>query len=182
MPNHWHLVVWPLQDGALSSYYVQWLTVTHVRRWHAHHHSAGTGPIYQGRFQSFPVQADEHFLSVCRSVERHALRANLVSRAEPWRWSSWWQRTQATQVPWLSEGPIALPGQWTEHVHDAQTENELAASRRSVVRGVPYGDDAWQDQTAEVLSLRSSLHPPGRPRKPPKTKPDPFFSKAPPCI
>ena len=125
MPNHWHLVGWPLQDGALSTY-VQWLTVTHVRRWHAHHHSAGTGPIYQGRFKSFPVEEDEHFLSVCRYVERNALRANPVPRAEHWRWSSLWQRTQATQVPWLSEGPMALPRQWTEHVNETQTENELA--------------------------------------------------------
>jgi len=37
MPNHWHLVLWPEADGALSTY-VQWLTVTHVRRWHAHYH------------------------------------------------------------------------------------------------------------------------------------------------
>ena len=146
---------------------MQWLTVTHVRRWHAHHHSAGTGPIYQGRFKSFPVQEDEHFLSVCRYVERNGLRANLVPRAEAWRWSSLWQRTQATQVPWLSEWPIPLPRQWTEQANKAQTENELSALRRSVVRGVPYGDDAWQDQTAEVLGLQSSSRPPGRPRKPP---------------
>ena len=92
----------------------------------------------------------------------------VLPRAEPWRWSSLWHRTQATQVPWLSEWPIALPGQWTEHVNKAQTENELAALRRAVVRGVPYGDDAWQEQTAEVLGLQSSLRPPGRPRKPPK--------------
>jgi putative transposase len=38
LTNHWHLVVWPRRDGELSTY-VQWLTVTHVRRWHAHHHS-----------------------------------------------------------------------------------------------------------------------------------------------
>jgi putative transposase len=65
MPNHWHLVVWPAKPGALSDY-LQWLTVTHVRRWHAHHHSAGTGPIYQGRFKSFPVQEDDHLLTLCR--------------------------------------------------------------------------------------------------------------------
>ncbi len=104
MPNHWHLVVWPGQDGALSSY-VQWLTVTHVRRWHAHHHSVGSGPIYQGRFKSFPIQEGEHFLSVCRYVERNALRAQLVPRAEAWRWSSLWHRLQQTQVPWLSAWP-----------------------------------------------------------------------------
>jgi putative transposase len=61
LPNHWHLVLWPEHHGELSTY-AQWLTVTHVRRWHAHHHSAGTGPVYQGRFKSFPVQEDEHFL------------------------------------------------------------------------------------------------------------------------
>src|SRR5437773_11604875 len=99
MPNHWHLVVWPRKDGDLSSY-LQWLTVTHVRRWHAHHHTAGTGPIYQGRFKSFPVQEGEHFLTVCRYVERNALRANLVSQAEHRRWSSLWHREHHTQVPW----------------------------------------------------------------------------------
>src|SRR6516162_7631726 len=105
MPNHWHLVVQPQQDGALSTY-LQWLTVTHVRRWHAHHHTAGTGPLYEGRFRSFPVQEDDHFFTVCRYVERNPLRAKLVTRAEQWRWSSLWHRCQATGVPWLGEWPL----------------------------------------------------------------------------
>ena len=39
---------------------------------------------------SFPVQRDEHFYTVLRYVERNALRAGLVDRAEDWRWSSLW--------------------------------------------------------------------------------------------
>lgn len=35
MPNHWHLVVRPLQDGELSRF-TGWLTLTHTQRWHAH--------------------------------------------------------------------------------------------------------------------------------------------------
>ena len=166
MPNHWHLVVWPREDGALSTY-VQWLTVTHVRRWHAHHHSAGTGPIYQGRFKSFPVQEDDHFLTVCRYIERNPLRANLVEGAEHWRWSSLWHRVHATQVPWLSAWPMALPARWTEHVNGVQTEAELAALRRSVARGAPYGNDAWQERTVAALGLQSSVRRQGRPRKSP---------------
>jgi putative transposase len=96
LPNHWHLLVWPEADGQRSTY-AQWLTVTHVRRWHAHHHTEGTGPIYQGRFKSFPVQANRHFFTVCRYVERHAVRANRVTRAENWRWSSWWHRSLASR-------------------------------------------------------------------------------------
>src|SRR5213079_76042 len=93
MPNHWHLVLWPRKDGELSAY-LRWLTVTHTQRYHAHYHTAGTGPLYQGRFKSFPIQEDEHFLTVMRYAERNPLRANLVKRAEEWRWSSLWQRCQ----------------------------------------------------------------------------------------
>lgn len=164
MPNHWHLVVWPARDGDLSVY-VQWLTVTHVRRCHAHHHTQGTGPIYQGRFKSFPVQEDEHYLTLCRYVERNALRATLVCRAEDWRWSSLWHRSQATQVPWLCEGPLTLPANWLAHVNKAQTERELEALRRSLLRGSPYGDPDWQQRTAVALCLESSLRAPGRPKK-----------------
>jgi len=67
--THWHLVVWPREDGELSRF-TGWLTLTHTQRWHAHRHSTGTGHVYQGRFKSFPVQEDEHFYAVCRSVER----------------------------------------------------------------------------------------------------------------
>jgi putative transposase len=91
MPNHWHLVLWPSRDGELTQF-MAWLTLTHTQRWHAHHQSAGAGHLYQGRFKSFPVQADDHFLTVCRYVERNALRAGLVARAEDWRWSSLWYR------------------------------------------------------------------------------------------
>ncbi|WP_406700058.1 hypothetical protein V5E97_14570 [Singulisphaera sp. Ch08] len=66
----------------------------HTQRWHAAHHTSGTGPLYQGRFKSFPMQNDEHWLTVSRYMERNALRANLISRAEDWRWGSLWQRRQ----------------------------------------------------------------------------------------
>ena len=67
--------------------FMQRLTVTHVRRWHAHRHSDGGGHLYQGTYKSFPVQQDDHhFLAVARYVERNARRANLVRRAENWRW------------------------------------------------------------------------------------------------
>ena len=35
---------------------------------------------------SFPVQDHQHFLIVCRYLERNALRANLVKQAKDWPW------------------------------------------------------------------------------------------------
>jgi putative transposase len=139
--------------------------VTHVRRWHAHHHTEGTGPLYQGRFKSFPIQQDQHYFTVCRYVERNPLRANLAARAEDWRWSSLWHRVRETHVPWLSDGPLPWPSGWTKYVNGAETARELASLRRSVVRGAPFGDESWQEQTAAALGLESALRRPGRPNK-----------------
>jgi putative transposase len=171
MPNHWHLVVWPREDGELSEW-MRWLTVTHTQRWHAHHHSAGTGPIYQGRFKSFPIQEDEHLLTVLRYVERNALRAKLVDRAEAWRWGSLWRwvnrRRRLDDAPVLNDWPTASggrPHRWIQQGNQAQTPEELEALRRSVQRGRPYGDTGWVKRMAARLGLESTLRPRGRPRK-----------------
>ena len=87
MPNHWHLLLWPRNDGELSDL-MRWITVTHSQRWHAHRRSSGTGPVYQARFKSFPVQTDDHFITVARYIERKVLRAKLIDQGEEWRWSS----------------------------------------------------------------------------------------------
>ena len=84
MPNHWHLVLWPREDGDLSTF-VGWLTLTHTQRWHAHRNSVGSGHVYQGRFKSFLVESDEHLWTVCRYAERNAMRAGLCVRAEEWQ-------------------------------------------------------------------------------------------------
>ena len=47
MPNHWHWVAWPREDGDLSTF-VGWLTPTHTQCWHAHRQSVGSGHVNQG--------------------------------------------------------------------------------------------------------------------------------------
>ena len=65
MPNHWHFVVCPKTDTQVTDFF-RWLTHTHTMRWHAHYHTEGTGHLYQGRFKTFPIQEDEHLVSVLR--------------------------------------------------------------------------------------------------------------------
>jgi len=164
MPNHWHLVVWPERDGELTAF-VRWLTHTHAMRWHAHYHTGGTGHLYQGRFKTFPIEADTHLHTVLRYVERNPLRANLVARAENWRWSSLGRRQAGDPAietvlhPW----PIVRPSNWLAVVNEPQTAGELAAVRRAVVRGNPYGTPDWQTTIAGRLGLQSTLRPRGRP-------------------
>jgi hypothetical protein len=43
-----------------------------------HYHTEGSGHLYQGRFKTFPIEEDQHLLTVLRYVERNPLRASLV--------------------------------------------------------------------------------------------------------
>ena len=142
---------------------------TPTMRWHTHYHTLGSGHVYQGRCKSFQVQEDEHFYQVVRYVERNALRANLVQRAEDWRWSSLWRRQRPDAEPLipLADWPLALPPDWLEIVNRPQSAGELEALRRSVNRDAPYGDSAWQRATAARYNLEHTLRPRGRPRKGP---------------
>ncbi len=166
MPNHFHLVLWPACDGQLSRF-MQWTTMTHTQRWHAHRHSAGRGHLYQSRFKSFVIQEDWHFLSVCRYVERNPVRANLVRRAERWQWSSLWARENrdGPMRTALARWPAPMPRNWVERVNCAQDEEEMAALRRARDRGRPYGQDPWANAVAKRLGIESSLRPIGRPKK-----------------
>ena len=166
MPNHWHLVVWPRHDGELSDF-GHFLTLTHTQRWHAHYQNVGEGHLYQGRFKSFPVARDNHYLLVCRYVERNALRAGLVKRAEAWPFGSLWHRQHAEKDKLLlSPGPLPLPPTWVDDVNFPQTEMELAALRKCVTRGRPFGSEAWVHKVVGKLGLETTMRPRGRPRKP----------------
>ena len=166
MPNHWHLLLWPRDDGELSEV-MRWITVTHTQRWHAHRQTSGSGPVYQGRFKSFPVQSDEHFLTVARYVERNAKRAKLVDRAEEWRWSSLWRRVQRDPklVEFLSEWPVERPRGWVKWVNGPDKAADLEDLRCSAQRGRPFGGEAWVVRIAKRLGLESTLRPRGRPKQ-----------------
>jgi putative transposase len=168
MPNHWHLLLWPQQDGLLSRV-MNWLTLTHTQRWHAHRGNTGSGHLYQGRFKSFLIEEDQHFLVACRYVERNALRAGLVRRAEDWRWSSLWRRQTGSpeEALLLSPWPVPCPRAWVEKVNEPQTQAELTALRRSVQRGQPFGSERWLRRIVGNLGLETTLRPRGRPRKAP---------------
>jgi putative transposase len=133
MPNHFHLVVQPVADGQLSSF-MKLLLGTHSKRWHAFRKTTGIGAVYQGRFKAFPIQSDPHFYAVCRYVERNALRAGLVDRAEDWPWCSLFQRNTGLAAVPLNDWPIAQPLDWLERVNQDQPDAELRAVRASAAR------------------------------------------------
>jgi len=160
LPNHFHLALWPQGDGELSAY-MMWLLTAHVRRYHQHYHSSGH--VWQGRFRAFPIQEDDHLLTVLRYIERNPVRAGLVEQAQDWRWSSAAADRGAT--PAVDASPVPRPANWLEIVNQPQTEAEVESVRESLRRGRPFGHSTWTTATADRLGLEQSLRPRGRPRK-----------------
>ncbi|HEY1921694.1 MAG TPA: transposase [Tepidisphaeraceae bacterium] len=164
MPNHWHLVLWPVKTGELSRF-MQRLTITHVRRWLEHRHRVGMGSVYQGRYKSFPVQDDGHFTTLMRYVQRNPVRAGLVKRAENWRWSSL-SNIPATNVPRvpICPWPVVRRADWVDWVNQPQTPGEEQALRRSLTHSRPFGAESWTAKMELKLGI-GPLRPRGRPAK-----------------
>src|SRR5262249_26888078 len=161
MPNHFHLVMRTHADGDLGRF-MQWVLTSHARRYHTHYKT--TGHVWQGRFKAFQIQADDHLVSVLRYVERNALRAELVAKAEDWKWSSlsFWLRKDP--MLWRGKEPVR-DRWWLERVNEPLSVSDLQRLRLSVDRGRPYGEEKWTEKTARHLGLESTLRSRGRPRK-----------------
>ncbi len=108
-----------------------------------------------------------------RYIEANPLRAGLVDDLAAYPWSSYGVHGLGHPHPLVSEAPVPLPirggperqrqygRQW---LHTPLTEAEVAAVRRSVANGRPFGSAAWTERMAEQLKLRPA-RPRGRPRK-----------------
>ena len=172
------MVLSPDEDGGMGRF-LRWITLTHTQRYHAHHKTTGYGHVYQGRFKSFPVQDDAHFYVVCRYVERNALTANLVEKAEDYRWGSLHNWLGSESPIELSRWPLRRLPNWTRRVNQRTrrvnqrtrrvnqpvSKKEKEAITRSINRGVPYGSEQWTASTVKRLGLESTTRPRGRPKK-----------------
>jgi len=163
MPSHWHFVVYPKQDTQVTDFF-RWLTHTHAMRAISHRRVMGMGPLYQGRFKSLPVQADEHLLALLRYVQRNPLRAKLVKSASQWHWGSEWARHHGPPelADILSDWPVDRPRRWAAWVDAAENYQQTEMIRKCVRRSRPLGAANWTLRTAEKLHLQWTLRPRGR--------------------
>lgn len=170
MANHIHLLVKPA-DVPISRI-VQSLLVSHTQRYHRVHETGGH--VWQGRFKSPVVQDDVHLMAVLRYIEANPVRAGMADRAGDYPWSSFAAHGLGKADPLLDpvvpyEALAASPGmrrrRWQAYVHREPEEAELAAIRRSVETGLPYGEPRWVEGLAKRLKLDLAIRPRGRPRK-----------------
>ena len=103
---------------------------------------------------------------MARYVERNALRANMVQRAEDWRLASLFQFVnRGTKfVDVIQHWPMERPPNWIDFVNGCENQSELEDLRSAAQRGRPFGAEEWMMKTAKQLGLISSINPRGRPK------------------
>lgn len=165
MPNHWHFLLYPKEDGDMSIF-MHRLTSTHTRKVRAETLTNGTGPLYQGRYKSFLIEKDTYLQVVHKYIERNPARAGLVKKAEDWRWGSVWRRTHGTQKhkKLLYDDLLTIPKNYSQWINTPESPKELVEIRESIKRGKPLGKDSWVEETIKRFGLESTVRNQGRPR------------------
>src|SRR5438105_1087717 len=85
MTNHYHVLLETPQPNIstamqrLNSMYAGWFNWRH----------RFSGHLFQGRFHSAMVEADSHFVEVCRYVVLNPVRAGICDDPAEYRWSSY---------------------------------------------------------------------------------------------
>jgi len=163
MPDHFHLVLWPRGDDDLGRY-MQWLTTSQVRRYHRHY--GGSGHVWQGRYKAFPIQEDDHLLTVIRYVERNPVRAKTIPirKAQRWPWSSVGTPPRGVDKPPLDAGPVPRGRNWLAWVQSAVDGGGTVGGPGE--RGPRQSLRGHGLASAHRPSPRPGIHPP--PPRPPQ--------------
>jgi len=141
MPNHVHVIASPsAPDGLARAFGTTNLRYTRMinlrERW--------TGYPWQGRFASFPMDA-EYLRQCVRYVGLNPVRAGLLERATDWPWSSVRAHLGGAVDPLLTPGPVAdlLAGQPAGFFDVDIAEEGRRKLRAASSCGRPLGGAAW---------------------------------------
>jgi REP element-mobilizing transposase RayT len=86
MPNHYHLLLRPGEDEALSSF-VQRLFNSYSQAFNRQQGRSGT--LFEGRAKSILVDSEDYVLHLCRYIHLNPVNAQLVSHPGEWLWSNY---------------------------------------------------------------------------------------------
>ncbi|MBK9130245.1 MAG: transposase [Gammaproteobacteria bacterium] len=133
MTNHVHLLVTPGTEHGVSDL-MQMLGRRYVR--YFNHVNLRTGTLWEGRFKSCVVDADEYLLICQRYIESNPVRAGMVSAPEDYAWSSY--RAHGFGCPTRLWSPHQL------YQDLGKTPRERMAAYRAMFAG-HLGDDRLHD-------------------------------------
>ena len=172
MTNHVHLVVAPGPVAESLSRLMKRLAGRYTR--YVNRAEGRSGTVWNGRFQSSPIETDRYLMACCRYVELNPVRAAMVASPEDYPWSSYRSKIGASAVNWLDEDPCYLAlgatrarrqARSREWVEGSVPDGEWDLLRSAVRRGQLSGSERFRDIVEQRTGRRIELRGPGRPKK-----------------
>jgi putative transposase len=176
MTNHVHLLCTPqilngvsLMMQSLGRQYVRYFNFSYKR----------TGTLWEGRYKSCLVQADDYLLQLYRYIELNPVRAGMVDEPSEYKWSSYQinalGKTSELCTPhalYLALGSENGKRQeayrefFTSHVNGKLLEDIRLATNK----GIALGSDYFKKQIEDLTGRRMTPRKMGRPEGWRKTK------------
>lgn len=170
MTNHIHFLVTPSTKTALSntmkvvgSRYAQYINKTYRR----------TGTLWEGRHRASLVQAERYLFTTMRYSEMNPVRANMVSRPEEYRWSSYGVNAWGDESWLTAHDEYMRLGQseddrcyaYRELFRYALSEEDLHFIRKAAHYCQPVGDDRFRADIEQQYGIKLGEMKRGRPKK-----------------
>ena len=171
MTNHVHLLVTPIDKQgvsrlmqALGRQCVRYFNCTYGR----------TGTLWEGRYKSTVVDSENYLLSVYRYIELNPIRANMVSHASEYPWSSYRHNAVGAGIQLITEHEEYLRLGVTEEGRQSayralfkgsMPEKLLTEIRDATNKAWVLGDNRFKAQIEEKTGRRASAIGRGGDRK-----------------
>jgi putative transposase len=170
MNNHTHLIVEPTKPNTLSKI-IQSITLSHIRLYHLKYKSSGH--LWQGRFKNPIIQTDGHLLQCLKYIELNPVRADIITRPEGYRWSSYkFHAFGKDEDKLLDKDPAYLSladtdqgrqKAYLDFMNLEQDNSIVERIRKSIASGSILGSDSFVDSIRKKIILSKPM-PRGRPR------------------
>lgn len=170
MTNHVHLLLTPQVNNGVSML-MQSVGRRYVQYFNRRYKRSGT--LWEGRFKSCVVQAQNYLLQCYRYIELNPVRANMVVDPGEYAWSSYRVNALEGQSELCTPHPEYLAlgkeeqarkqayrGLFDAHI-DRQAAREI---RKAVNLGMALGSERFKDELEALHALRLRPGRPGRPR------------------
>jgi putative transposase len=173
MNNHVHLLVTPSVVGALANMmqavarnYVSYVNVTYRR----------SGALWDGRYKSCLVDADEYLLTCYRYIELNPVRAGLVGEPSAYPWSSYGCNALGDNDPLIVPHTqyVALAAEHEDRLRAYRQlfasdidEGRLAEIRTYIQQQRALGSPVFQERIENLLGRYVKARPAHRPSRKP---------------
>ncbi|WP_319380238.1 transposase [Thiomicrorhabdus sp.] len=170
MTNHVHLLCAGMVDEEGIGKMMQSLGRQYVRYFNQKYNRTGT--LWEGRFKSCLVEADNYLFELYRYIELNPVRAKMVEDPAEYIWSSYQinalERVSELLTPhslYLQLGKSAAERKqnYRKLFEDALRETVLEEIRQAINRGMAVGSDRFKDEIEVLTGRRLKENKRGRP-------------------